>query len=170
MVARGGQEQEKKRMLSRIGIGWQVACVLGFFACSNDSNILPKKERFAQSDGSSGNDDAADEGRRPGDPRDAGEDKGPRDPDANCVLPGMHGNERGVGGFCLKGGNECVTDGGPPRFCTGDFDEIAAVPPNRWFCTTLCTMDVECGSGASCAISAQATACVPLACLDDAGP
>jgi hypothetical protein len=114
--------------------------------CSSEGDIVPKKDRFA----------------RPG--FDAG--KPPRDPSLNCVKPGTPNNERGVGGYCEQG-SDCPDDLGP-SFCTGEFAEIGVIDDDKWFCSTLCDEDSECGAGLSCVAGVSGRGCSPFACQADA--
>ncbi|HMI88004.1 MAG TPA: hypothetical protein VK550_28165 [Polyangiaceae bacterium] len=147
--------------MKRAGV---IACLLvaaPLTGCSSEGDILPRKERFTPSvvDSGGGNDSAPDVDNDGG---------APRDPNANCVKPGTPSNDRGVGGYCEVGPVDCVYEGGP-RFCTADFKEIAVVPDNQWFCSTVCTMDEECGMGALCLTNDFTSGCVPVICRLDAG-
>lgn len=78
----------------------------------------------------------------------------------NCVAPGTLNNERGLGGYCTKGGAECPTR---VSICGADF----GAPTGSYFCTTLCeTPGAPCGAGVTCVKDARGTACVPVACID----
>jgi hypothetical protein len=90
----------------------------------------------------------------------------------NCVPPGTKGNEKGLGGYCSPGGGECnyAAPGGHALPCSADF----STPPHAWFCTTVCNVDSDCGSGEFCSPPDPAThekGCVPNTCrsLEDAG-
>ncbi len=73
-----------------------------------------------------------------------------------CPPPGTPNNELGLGGYC-KTSSDCSNAAGL-RFCVADFGSDN-------FCTGLCTVDADCGSGAIyCAHTAQGSGCVPLAC------
>jgi hypothetical protein len=120
-------------------------------ACSSEGDILPKKERFTRA-GADASDDA----------------KKPRDPNDNCVKPGTPNNERGMGGYCEPGRGDCDTDVGI-RFCTAEFKEIGVIDDNKWFCSTICTMDEECGTGVICVTGVSGRGCSPIACAPDAG-
>jgi len=137
--------------------------VLG--ACSSEGNILPKRERFTPTLVDSGGVGDA-EPDVASVPDVASDGYKPRDPNANCVKPGTPSNERGVGGYCEAGPVDCIYEAGP-RFCTADFKEVASVPDDAWFCTTTCTIDDECGSGAVCQTSGVGNGCVPLVCIMD---
>jgi hypothetical protein len=119
--------------------------------CSSEGDIVPKKERFTPPSA-----DASDDGRKP------------RNPEDNCVKPGTPNNERGVGGYCEPGRGDCQSDEGP-RFCTADFKEIAVIDDNKWFCSTVCTMDEECGTDSFCVSGVSGRGCAPLGCGPDAG-
>lgn len=75
-----------------------------------------------------------------------------------CAEPGSVGNDKGVGKYCTKGGNEC-SGNGSATLCTVDFD---ATRPS--FCTMLCTGDGDCGMNASCEGEGFMMGCAP-ACL-----
>jgi hypothetical protein len=124
-----------------------VIAAVALLRCSSEGDIVPKKERFP----------------RPG--FDAG--KPPRDPNANCVKPGTPNNERGIGGYCETSA-DCTSDEGT-RFCTADFRDIGVIDDNKWFCSMLCTMDEECGTGARCATGISGTGCAPIICGPDGG-
>jgi hypothetical protein len=136
--------------------GALVAMTLG--ACSSEGDILPKKERFARPDADPAEDAGADV---------AGDGRKPRDPNANCVKPGTPNNERGVGGYCEQAG-DCPDDVGP-RFCTAEFVELTPVDDDKWFCSTLCADDSDCGAGVVCVEGAGGKGCAPLSCRADAG-
>jgi hypothetical protein len=140
-----------------------MAGLLG--ACSSDGNILPKRERFTPSlVDAAGTQDVGPEVEP-----DVGSDTPKvRDPNANCVKPGTPNNERGIGGYCESGPRDCQYEGGP-RFCTADFRDIATVPDDQWFCSTVCTMDEECGTGAYCFANEFSNGCVPTVCGPDGG-
>jgi hypothetical protein len=122
-------------------------------ACSSEGDILPKKERFSRPDAAIAEDGG-----------------GERDPNANCVKPGTPSNDRGVGGYCEPGRGDCD---GPfaSRFCTADYRDLIRVDDDKWFCSAICTMDEECGSGALCAPApgGGASGCAPFACFGDGG-
>jgi hypothetical protein len=127
---------------------------LNLVACSSEGDILPKKERFARSDAAAAPDVGGD-GRKP------------RDPDANCVKPGTPNNERGVGGYCEQAG-DCPDDIGA-RFCTAEFAELTPLDDDKWFCSTLCAVDDDCGTGVVCIDGPGGKGCSPLSCRVDAG-
>lgn len=84
----------------------------------------------------------------------------PKVPDASCVRPGDKGNDKGVGTACSPLGKECEAFAGAPT-CLAD------VGQEQWMCTRIgCTMDAQCGSGATCLIEKDGSACVPNRCLD----
>jgi hypothetical protein len=134
--------------------------LLSLLACSSEGDILPKKERFSRPDGAVAEDAAPDV---------AGDGRKPRDPDANCVKPGTPNNERGVGGYCEPGRGDCATPEGT-RFCTADYADLTPIDDNKWYCSTICLTDDECGSGAICVTGSIGKGCVPLACAPDASP
>jgi hypothetical protein len=137
-----------------------MGCIAVLAGCSSEGDILPSKVRFTPSLIDSSVAEAAA-------PRDG---KKPRDPNANCVKPGTPNNERGVGGYCEPGRNDCEYEGGP-RFCTADYSDLTPVEDDKWFCVSAaCTMDDECGTGAFCITSGIGNGCVPFACAPDASP
>lgn len=73
-----------------------------------------------------------------------------------CVKPGDKGNEKGIGAYCEK-----TADCGSGLLCTKDFGATESEP---WFCTTPCTDDAACGTGAVCYAEARGKGCLPLAC------
>ena len=124
-------------------------------ACSSDGDILPKKERFARADADLADDAASvDDGRKP------------RDPNANCVKPGTPNNERGIGGYCEQA-SDCPDDVGS-RFCTAEFVVLTPIDDDKWFCSTLCAADADCGTGALCVEGPGGKGCAPIACRSDA--
>ena len=132
--------QEKRRVEKAI---LMVCLAAAVFLSACGENILPKKGRPAG-------------------------DGGGRDPQANCVKPGEPANERGIGAYCEKGTDECTSDSGPARFCSADFSDLAPIRDDQWFCSTVCTTDEECGTGAACMTTGGFSGCVPLACVRDA--
>jgi hypothetical protein len=95
-------------------------------------------------------------------------DAGPRDPNLNCVKPGTASNEKGVGGYC-ESNADCVSGGGGFIVCS---NFVETTPRYSWFCTTLCSVDADCGTGAFCGHSDLGNGCVPNACgaRPDGGP
>jgi hypothetical protein len=87
-------------------------------------------------------------------------DDGGRDPNLNCVKPGTSSNEKGVGGYCETNA-DCPSVAGGFILCSGSF---ATTPLYSWFCTTLCNVDADCGTGAFCGHSDLGNGCVPNAC------
>lgn len=81
-----------------------------------------------------------------------------RDPNKNCVPPGTKNNEKGVGGYCEKP-EDCKREGGI-FVCSAQF----GAPDDSWFCTTPCTLDTECGTGAVCVLDVAGSGCAPIAC------
>jgi hypothetical protein len=81
--------------------------------------------------------------------------------EANCVKPGTPNNEVGVGGYC-ETDSDCAG-----TLCSG----VYGAPVHDWFCTKLCKIDSDCGSGEYCAHNdPRGVACVPLTCgSPDAG-
>ena len=82
-------------------------------------------------------------------------------PGPACAKSGDEGNDKGVGRFCSKGGNECG-EGSADTFCLGD----VASGEFANFCTTTCSEDSQCGEGATCfgAEGGSQRACIPNAC------
>ena len=143
---------------TREGVFILALVTVNLVACSSEGDIFPRKERFARPDGAVAEDaapDVASDGRKP------------RDPDANCVKPGTPNNERGIGGYCEPMRGDCESEQGP-RFCTADFAELTTVDDDKWFCTTVCETNEECGTGVICAVSGTRKGCVPPACVGDA--
>ena len=82
-----------------------------------------------------------------------------------CAAPGATGNELGVGEECTTGESACTTNPAAKvclaDYTTGEFGN---------FCTMLCTLDQECGTGAVCHGPAGRAVCMPNACVaTDAG-
>jgi hypothetical protein len=127
-------------------------------ACSSEGDIFPTRDRFPRPDAAF----AVDAG-----PDVVGDGKKPRDPNANCIKPGTPNNEQGVGGYCEPGRGDCPTDAGA-SFCSADYTEIAPIPDNEWFCSTICDTDDECGTGMKCNQGDFGRGCAPLVCLADA--
>jgi hypothetical protein len=148
-----------------------ITCaVLGapFVGCSSEGDILPKKVRYTPGVVEAGV-DAVDAGVIPeAGPDVSGDGRKARDPNANCVKPGTPNNERDVGGYCEPGRGDCASEQGP-RFCTAEFSEITVIEQNKWFCSTVCMTDDECGTGAICATGAVGKGCAPIVCVGDAG-
>lgn len=72
-------------------------------------------------------------------------------------------NEKGVGGFCTKGGRQCRGTAAP--VCSVDGSRSAPVA----FCTRPCATDDNCGSGAVCMRDPAIPVlkgCVPKVCLE----
>ena len=86
-------------------------------------------------------------------------DTGPMVPADSCGQPGDMGNDIGVGRFCTRRGGECANTTGA-RVCLQDISP----DDGQWFCTRLCTMDSECGTGAVCVGDARGAGCVPAEC------
>ena len=145
--------------------------ILGAVAgCSSDGDILPTKVRYTP-----GGRDAGDaavemdaESMPEAGPDVSGDGRKPRDPNANCVKPGTPNNERDVGGYCEPGRGDCASEQGP-RFCTAEFSDLTVIDEKKWFCSTVCMADDECGTGAICAKAAVGNGCAPIQCVGDAG-
>jgi len=75
-----------------------------------------------------------------------------------CAKPGATGNENGVGKECTPGGGECR--GNVASICLNDFVEGGFGN----FCTTTCSSDAACGSGARCDGATGQKACIPSDC------
>jgi hypothetical protein len=83
---------------------------------------------------------------------------GPSD-EPGCASPEQVGNELGVGKHCTASGTQCQGNGAA-GFCLAAFDAASN------FCSLIgCTMDAECGEGATCVIESLGSACVPDFCL-----
>jgi hypothetical protein len=81
-------------------------------------------------------------------------------PGPACAKEGDTGNDKGVGQFCTKGGNECAQDSFA-SFCLAD----VASGEFANFCTSTCADTSECGEGASClGGSSGQRACIPTHC------
>ncbi|MEI8259169.1 MAG: hypothetical protein WCJ30_26165, partial [Deltaproteobacteria bacterium] len=77
--------------------------------------------------------------------------------DQPCVRTCNTGNERGVGRYCTRGGNQCSRL--QAFVCTADVD-----PTSPGFCTKPCTDVTTCGSGSACTGDARGMGCVPVEC------
>ena len=75
-----------------------------------------------------------------------------------CAEPGAPGNEIGIGKHCTDGGGECAS--GEAGLCLADFTDGEFGN----FCTSTCTDDAECGTGAACVGSSGPKACIPTGC------
>ena len=98
----------------------------------------------------------------------AAPDAGPNVPAGSCGQPGDTGNELGVGRFCSPGGRECTT-APQARLCVADLSP----GDGQWFCTKLCSSDMDCGMDAVCIGDSRGRACLPARCAPppmDAGP
>ena len=85
----------------------------------------------------------------------------PAEGGVNCVAKGDPGNELGIGAYC-DGTTSCRRrTGGPLLICTGQAGQS--------FCTTICTTDTECGTGAFCMHDPRGSGCVPAACGGEPG-
>lgn len=89
----------------------------------------------------------------------AGGDGGTFIPGPPCAPTGAPGNELGVGKYCTTGGGQCSTSA---SICLADYTT------GEWgdFCTKLCNVDADCGSGATCkgASSGSIKTCIPTSC------
>jgi len=135
-----------------------VLVIVNLAACSSEGDIYPTRDRFPRHDAAFGGDV---------DPDVAGDGKKPRDPNDNCVKPGTPNNEVGVGGYCEPGRGDCPSDAGA-SFCSADYNELAPIPDDQWFCSTICVTDDECGTGMKCNEGDFAKGCAPFDCLPDA--
>jgi hypothetical protein len=157
-AARGvTNEHPKSKTMKNEFLIWALVSV-NLVACSSEGDILPKKERFVRPDAALVDDVAPDV---------AGDGRKPRDPNANCVKPGTPNNERGMGGYCEPGRGDCETEQGP-RFCTADYAELTPIDDDKWFCSTVCMTNEECGTGAVCTRGSIGNGCTPLTCAPDA--
>jgi hypothetical protein len=152
-AARAVTNEQKSKRMKTVFFIWALVTV-HVVGCSSEGDILPKKERFARSDGGA-TPDVTDDG------------KPPRDPDANCVKPGTPNNERGVGGYCEQA-IDCPDDVGA-RFCTVEFADLTPLDDDKWFCSALCASDNDCGPGVACVDGPGSKGCAPISCLPDAG-
>jgi hypothetical protein len=81
------------------------------------------------------------------------------------VAVAAAGNELSVGMYCLAHQNQCKAG----LFCSADY-----VAPSNGFCTKLCAVDADCGSGMFCytypASQGGVSVCVPVSCrIGDGG-
>ncbi|MDB5217695.1 MAG: hypothetical protein JWO86_5622 [Myxococcaceae bacterium] len=80
-------------------------------------------------------------------------------PGANCVPMGYAGNDKKVGAYCDKDVS-CPFQVSPFLVCTYGHD-----PTNtHLFCTSPCSADSECGTGAYCMHDTAGSGCVPTQC------
>lgn len=90
----------------------------------------------------------------------AGGDGGTFIPGPPCAQTDAPGNEIGVGKYCTKGGGQCPTSASIclADYTTGEFGD---------FCTKICNVDTDCGSGATCrgASTSSIKTCIPTSCL-----
>lgn len=86
-----------------------------------------------------------------------------------CAAQTDTGNELGVGRYCTAGGGECTsgdgaigqtTSTGSGTFCLADFTSGDFGD----FCSTTCTTDADCGTGAVCTGSTRKV-CFPAGCV-----
>lgn len=83
---------------------------------------------------------------------------------ANCVPKGYAGNEKKIGAYC-DNDTACPFQFEPFLICTAGHD-----PTNtHLFCTTPCSKDEECGTGAYCMHDTGGSGCVPTQCGGKAG-
>lgn len=80
-------------------------------------------------------------------------------PAANCVAPSYAGNEKKIGAYC-DAKVSCPFQIDPFLICTADHDPTKS----HSFCTTPCSKDSECGSGAYCMHDPAGSGCVPAQC------
>jgi hypothetical protein len=73
--------------------------------------------------------------------------------DKVCVEKDSKPNEKGVGRYCDKDENSACGYG---LVCTALF----GAPEGSWFCTTPCSDDSDCGSGAHCFSEERGKGCV----------
>ncbi|MET0593682.1 MAG: hypothetical protein ABW133_13345 [Polyangiaceae bacterium] len=147
-----------------------VVALASLAACSSEGDVLPKKGQSKPTTPDAGQTVDVAPDVRVEDVSNDGDGKAPRDPNANCVKPGTPRNDRDIGGYCEPGRGDCESSQGP-RFCTADFRDIAPVEDDKWFCSSICTMNEECGMGALCAEApgGATRGCVPVACFGDGG-
>jgi hypothetical protein len=80
-------------------------------------------------------------------------------PAGNCVAPGYAGNDKKIGAYCDKDVS-CPFQVDPFLVCTYGHD-----PTNtHLFCTSPCSKDSECGTGAYCMHDSAGSGCVPAQC------
>ena len=80
-------------------------------------------------------------------------------PGGNCVPPGYAGNDKKIGAYCDKDVS-CPFQVDPFLVCTYGHD-----PTNtHLFCTSPCSKDAECGTGAYCMHDSAGSGCVPTQC------
>ena len=80
-------------------------------------------------------------------------------PAGNCVAPGYAGNDKKIGAYCDKDVS-CPFQVDPFLVCTYGHD-----PTNtHLFCTSPCSKDSECGTGAYCMHDTAGSGCVPTQC------
>lgn len=80
-------------------------------------------------------------------------------PAGNCVAPGYAGNDKKIGAYCDKDVS-CPFQLSPFLVCTYGHD-----PTNtHLFCTSPCSKDDECGTGAYCMHDTAGSGCVPTQC------
>lgn len=77
----------------------------------------------------------------------------------NCVPKGNPGNEKKIGAYCDKDVS-CPFQVEPFLVCTAAYDPTGT----HSFCTTPCSKDSECGSGATCVKDPGGSGCVPMQC------
>jgi hypothetical protein len=81
-------------------------------------------------------------------------------PAANCVPKGYTGNELGIGAYCDQTTACQMKSTSTFLICTAS----AGAPPTESFCTTPCTRDTDCGTGAFCVRDPRGSGCVPTQC------
>lgn len=79
----------------------------------------------------------------------------------NCVPKGYAGNEKKIGAYCDKD-TACPFQTDPFLVCTATYDPTGT----HSFCTTPCSKDSECGSGATCVHDTGGSGCVPTQCAN----
>jgi hypothetical protein len=80
-------------------------------------------------------------------------------PAGNCVAKGYAGNEKKIGAYC-DNDTACPFQLDPFLVCTAGHD-----PTNtHLFCTSPCSKDAECGTGAYCMHDPAGSGCVPTQC------
>jgi hypothetical protein len=158
-----------------------TALVIGTVACSGSDSTDPKKSDTSPtapatgtsgtpstsgtmtsgspssntSGGTSGMTSGGTSGTTSGGTPDAGADA----PAGNCVPPGYAGNDKKIGAYCDKDVS-CPFQVDPFLVCTYGHD-----PTNtHLFCTSPCSKDSECGTGAYCMHDTAGSGCVPTQC------
>ena len=81
---------------------------------------------------------------------------GPDSGAVDCVAEGAAGNEKGIGKYC-QASAECPGT----TFCTAGL-----APKGAEYCTSFCSTDADCGSGAVCYTDPRGKGCAPAKCVE----